>query len=117
MPTSDSAVPAPRESRDEGTAATCDGSSECKAGRHLHGCYSDDGTNCDHPSEHRPLCGTFGCVTASRFVVARSDGDPSYGSEGGSEESCEQHLVQAVAGMIDGDPDVSAIVSIRWDYD
>ena len=34
------------------TTTTCDGSSECKAERHLHGCYSDDGTNCDHPSEH-----------------------------------------------------------------
>ena len=34
------------------SAATCDGSSECAAVLHLHGCYSDDGTNCDHPSEH-----------------------------------------------------------------
>jgi hypothetical protein len=30
----------------------CDGSSDCEATVHLHGCYSDDGTNCDHPSEH-----------------------------------------------------------------
>ena len=38
--------------RGAATAATCDGSSECAAVLHLHGCYSDDGTNCDHPSEH-----------------------------------------------------------------
>lgn len=31
---------------------SCDGSNECQAERHLHGCYSDDGSNCDHPSEH-----------------------------------------------------------------
>jgi hypothetical protein len=30
----------------------CDGTDECRAIRHMHGCYSDDGTNCDHPSEH-----------------------------------------------------------------
>lgn len=32
--------------------AFCDGSAECKSTVHLHGCYSDDGTNCDNPSEH-----------------------------------------------------------------
>ena len=32
--------------------AICDGSSECEAALHFHGCYSDDGTNCDHPGEH-----------------------------------------------------------------
>lgn len=38
----------------DASAAKCDGSSECKAALHLHGCFSDDGTNCDHPSEHAP---------------------------------------------------------------
>lgn len=42
------------------SAATCDGSSECKAQTHMHGCFSDDGTNCDHPSEHeRPAVWVF----------------------------------------------------------
>lgn len=33
------------------TAATCDGSSECKAEEHVHGCFADEG-NCDEPAEH-----------------------------------------------------------------
>jgi len=31
----------------------CDGSPDCTATRHMHGCFADAG-NCDHPSQHRP---------------------------------------------------------------
>jgi hypothetical protein len=55
------------------------------------------------------------CVRPSRYVVERSDGDTSFGTNGGTEESCEQHLVEAVAGMVDGDEHVRAVVTIRWD--
>jgi hypothetical protein len=55
------------------------------------------------------------CGEPSRFVVARSDGDTSYGAGGGTEEACETHLADAVTGMISGDVNVQAIVTIRWD--
>jgi hypothetical protein len=54
------------------------------------------------------------CEQPSRYQVARSDHDPSFGINGGSDEACEEHLAQAVTGMISGD-DVSAVVTIRWD--
>lgn|SRR5487761_935269 len=55
------------------------------------------------------------CGKPSRFLVERSDGDRSYGINGGSDESCEEHLTETVAGMIDGDENVRAVVTIRWD--
>ena len=55
------------------------------------------------------------CGKLSRFVVSRSDGDTSYGAGGGTEEACEAHLADAVTGMIAGDVNVTAIVTIRWD--
>jgi hypothetical protein len=55
------------------------------------------------------------CHEISRFAVARSDGDPSYGAKGGTEEACEGHLADAVCGMVDGDENVQAIVTLRWD--
>lgn len=54
------------------------------------------------------------CGKPSRFIVARDDGDESYGSGGGTEEACEEHLAAVVLGMVDGDEDVSAIVTVRW---
>jgi hypothetical protein len=54
------------------------------------------------------------CVRPSRYVVERSDGDRSFGAGGGTEESCEEHLVETVAGMVDGDEQVRAVVTIRW---
>lgn len=54
------------------------------------------------------------CGKRSRFIVARTDADESYGSGGGTEEACEEHLAAAVLGMVDGDEDVSAIVTVRW---
>ncbi len=54
------------------------------------------------------------CGKPSRFVVARSDGDSSFGANGGSEEACEEHLADAVLGMVDGDETVSAVITIRW---
>jgi hypothetical protein len=33
-------------------ARHCDGSAACGAPVHMHGCFSDNGRNCDHPSEH-----------------------------------------------------------------
>jgi hypothetical protein len=30
----------------------CQGHAACPVERHEHGCYADDGTNCDHPDEH-----------------------------------------------------------------
>lgn len=54
------------------------------------------------------------CLSPSRFVVVRSDGDTSYGVNGGSDEACEDHLAHSVAAMIDGDVNVYAVVAIRW---
>lgn len=53
------------------------------------------------------------CGKPSRFIVARDDGDESYGS-GGTEEAREEHLAAVVLGMVDGDEDVSVIVTVRW---
>jgi hypothetical protein len=61
----------------------------------------------------QPPFGTS-CPKPSRFVVARSDGDSSFGVNGGSEEACEEHLADAVLGMVDGDETVSAVITIRW---
>lgn len=55
------------------------------------------------------------CGKPSRFAVRRSDGNPSFGAGGGTEEACEKHLSLAVTGMIDGDENIRAIVAIRWD--
>ncbi len=30
----------------------CQGHAECPVERHEHGCFADDGSNCDHPEEH-----------------------------------------------------------------
>ncbi|AXA95439.1 hypothetical protein [Microbacterium sp. PM5] len=30
----------------------CQGHAACPVERNEHGCYADDGTNCDHPDEH-----------------------------------------------------------------
>lgn len=55
------------------------------------------------------------CGKLSRYVVARSDGDTAFGSGGGTEESCEEHLAEIVPGMVNGDEHVRAVVTIRWD--
>jgi hypothetical protein len=55
------------------------------------------------------------CTKPSRFCVSRSDGDQSYGTGGGTEEACEEHLADAVCGMVDGHEHIQAIVAIRWD--
>jgi hypothetical protein len=55
------------------------------------------------------------CGNPSRFQVARSDGDETYGINGGSDECCADHLAETVAGMIDGDTTVTAVVTVRWD--
>ena len=54
------------------------------------------------------------CRQVSRFQVSRSDGDQSYGTGGGA-EACEDHLTDAVLGMVDGDEQVRAVVTVRWD--
>lgn len=69
----------------------------------------------DDVEGHRPFGGT--CPKPSRFVVARSDGDSSFGVNGGSEEACEDHLADAVLGMVDGDETVNAVITIRWGAD
>lgn len=56
-----------------------------------------------------------GCGAPSRYVVARSDGDETYGINGGSDECCAAHLEDTILGMADGDDNVSLIVAIRWD--
>jgi len=56
----------------------------------------------------------YPCGAPSRYQVARSDSDQSYGINGGSDEACEDHLSETVAGMIDGDAEVTAVVTIRW---
>jgi hypothetical protein len=55
------------------------------------------------------------CGRTSRFVVERSDGDESFGSGGGTEESCGKHLPATVLAMVSGDTGVRAVVTIRWD--
>lgn len=55
------------------------------------------------------------CGRTSRFVVERSDGDESFGSGGGTEESCGKHLRDTVLAMVSGDEGVRAVVTIRWD--
>jgi hypothetical protein len=55
------------------------------------------------------------CGNRSRFIVERFDEDESFGTLGGGEESCEEHLEEAVCGMIGGDDDVRAVVALRWD--
>jgi hypothetical protein len=57
----------------------------------------------------------YPCGAPSRYQVARSDGDKSYGVNGGSDEACEEHLAEAVAGMVDGDAEITAFVTVRWD--
>lgn len=59
--------------------------------------------------------GAHECGKLSRFVIERSDGDTNFGSGGGYGESCEEHLVSTVAGMVDGDVNIQAVVTIRWD--
>jgi hypothetical protein len=54
------------------------------------------------------------CANSSQFVVSRSDGDASYGINGGSDECCAAHLADTVDGMVAGDDKVQAIVAIRW---
>lgn len=54
------------------------------------------------------------CTRPSRFCVSRSDGDKSYGTGGGTEEACPEHLADAVSGMVDGDENVRAVVAVRW---
>ena len=45
------------------TAATCDGSSECRAETHVHGCFADFG-RCDEPNEHRSAASKPGWAKA-----------------------------------------------------
>ena len=55
------------------------------------------------------------CGKPSLFIVSRSDGDENFGGGGGTEEACEEHLADAVIGMVDGDESIRAVVTIRWD--
>lgn len=65
--------------------------------------------------EEDPEEGPRGCGKPSVFIVARSDGDKSYGVNGGTGEACEGHLAEVVAGMVEGDENIRAVVTIRWD--
>ena len=56
----------------------------------------------------------YDCGNHSCFLVERSDGDKSFGENGGSTEACAAPLADAGAGMIDGDENIRAVVSIRW---
>lgn len=71
-------------------------------------CTADVGDPGDEEDWIRP------CGKPSRFAVARSDGDSSFGANGGSEEACEEHVADAVLGMVGGDETVSAVITIRW---
>lgn len=68
------------------------------------------GSDWDDPEE-----GPAQCPELSRFIVARSDFDTSFGENGGSAEACERHLAGTVAGMIGGDGGIRAVVTVRWD--
>lgn len=39
---------------EEFLAGACQGHSACPVDRHEHGCFADDGANCDHPEDHEP---------------------------------------------------------------
>jgi hypothetical protein len=75
----------------------------------------DENVKCSAIVDHGGEDGIGPCGKPSRFVVERSDQDESYGVNGGSEESCEEHLAEAVTGMINGDAEITAIVTPRWD--
>lgn len=58
-----SAVPSTTEPSDQWVTApdgeefrvgACQGHSACPVDRHEHGCFADDGINCDHPEDHEP---------------------------------------------------------------
>lgn len=49
-PVTDQRVTAP--DGEEFLAGACQGHSACPVDRHEHGCFADDGTNCDHPEDH-----------------------------------------------------------------
>ncbi len=76
---------------------------------------SDDAKCTEVVGDDEDEDGPHECGKLSRFVVERSDGDKTYGSGGGTEEACPQHLADVVSGMVDGDTGVRAVVSIRWD--
>jgi hypothetical protein len=59
--------------------------------------------------------GPHDCGKLSRFVVARSDRDTSYGEGGGTAEACGGHLADVAAGMVGGDERIQAVISVRWD--
>lgn len=76
----------------------------------------DPGATCQEdiadPDDGETLIGS--CSEPSRFVVERSDRDQSFGWDG-KHESCEAHLADVVLGMVGGDDQVRAVVTIRWD--
>lgn len=61
-------------------------------------------------------CTDHDCTAISRFVIWRSDGDLSFGWDG-KHEACADHLADVVTGMVNGDPQVRAVVAIRWDQE
>jgi hypothetical protein len=58
--------------------------------------------------------GSRECGKPSRFIVARTDADQSYGAGEGTEQACEEHLAAAViATMVNGgEDDADAIVTV-----
>lgn len=73
------------------------------------------GSDVPDPDTDPEECLAVPCPELSRFIVARSDGDTSFGENGGSAEACEGHLAETVAGMAGGDTGIRAVVTIRWD--
>jgi hypothetical protein len=56
------------------------------------------------------------CGQPSRFLVQRSDHDPSYDATADRvpAESCEAHLAETVMALMDGNDAITAVVVPRW---
>lgn len=74
-----------------------------------------DGTRCDFDvlNDEEEV---VQCPEPSRYLVLRSDHDPSYdvAADRAPTEACEAHLADTVAGLMDGDDKITATVQIRW---
>lgn len=74
----------------EAVSAECDGSSDCRAVRHLHGCFADVG-DCDHPDEHAAVSADTGQAEATWIYEAVSADTPEQDSGTPQSGSVVQH--------------------------
>jgi len=75
-----------------------------------------DGTRCDWEilnEDEEPVQ----CPAESRYMVIRSDRDPSYDvtCDRAATEACGRHLAETACRLMDGNDRISAVVQVRWD--